>query len=642
MIVATAGHVDHGKTLLVKSLTGVDTDRLPEEKKRGMTIDLGFAYLPAESETIGFVDVPGHERFVHNMLAGVAGIDYVLFIIAADDGPMPQTREHLAILDLLGIREGVVALTKIDRVSPSRVNEVRDEIAALLLPTTLSGAPVFPLSAMTGEGIEELKAHLFDAALQRPARTDGGNFRMAIDRCFSISGSGVIVTGTAVAGSVTTGDPVRVLHAGLTLRARTIHAQNSASETGRAGQRCAINLAGTGLKRELIERGDWVVTGDVPPPVHKFDARLRLLESQLRPLAHWTPVHVHHGAVDVTGRVAILQGASIAPGGSALVQLVLDRPVGTLYGDGLILRDQSAQRTIGGGRVIDIFPPARGRAKPDRLACLAAMENHDTGAAISALLNAASSVAQRGVNLSRFAENRNLTARQSSQIFAAASLKSVATPSGTLGFSSQNWSSFKSAIVETLTALHRRAANTIPNAERVFFDAGMRLPKEVIFALVAELSAEGILVRDPSGIRLRTHVPQLSPADAVLWKKTEALLNETPLRPPSLHEIAGVLALDPKKTESFLVRVSRLGWLARVAENRFFLPAGLRRHAAFVEEIAAGKNGAATGVTLRTRAGIGRTLAIEILEYFDRIKFTRRIGDEHRVLRSARDAIGED
>ena len=629
MIIATAGHVDHGKTLLVKALTGVDTDRLPEEKKRGMTIDLGFAYLPIESrETIGFVDVPGHERFVHNMLAGVAGIDFALFIVAADDGPMPQTREHLAILDLVGIRNGAVALTKIDRVAASRVQEVQNELAALFSRTTLAGSVVFRVSAVTGDGIEDLKAHLLNAARDCRPKTTAGNFRLAIDRCFRLSGAGLIVTGTAVAGSVSAGERVRVLHAGLELRARTIHAQNAASQTGRAGQRCAINLAGSGVKHELIERGDWVVTGDVPGPVQKFDARLRVLESELRPLANWTPVHVHHGSAEVTGRVAILQGASIAPGASGLVQLVLDKPIGALCGDGLILRDQSAQRTIGGGRVIDIFPPARGRARPERLAYLTAMDNDDTPSTFSSLLHAA----PRGLNMTRFAQNRNLTAQEAALLFTGASTRSVATPSGALGFSPANWNRLKAAIVESLTSLHCRAPNVIPNEERVVLEAGLRLPKEVTSTLVAELTKEGAIVPEPSGVRLKTHVAQLSPADAALWKKTEPMLNENILRPPSVHEIASAFGMDPKNTESFLVRVSRLGLLVRVAENRFFLPAGLRCCATFTEEVAAASGGLVPAARLRDHARIGRGLADEVLEYFDRIKFTRRVGDDHRVL----------
>ena len=641
MIIATAGHVDHGKTLLVKALTGVDTDRLPEEKKRGMTIDLGFAYLPiASSQTVGFVDVPGHERFVHNMLAGVAGIDFALFIVAADDGPMPQTREHLAILDLLGVKKGAIALTKIDRVTPSRLQEARHEVENLFSSTTLAGSPLFPLSAITGEGIDDLKAHLIQEAHSWRPRTRGGNFRLAVDRCFSISGAGLIVTGTAFAGSLAAGDTVRLLGAGLTLRARTIHAQNAAAAAGSAGQRCAINLAGPGLKHELVERGDWVVTGDVPEPVQKFDARLRVLSSEVRPLLHWSPVHVHLGASDVTGRVAILQQSSIAPGREALVQIVLDRPLGALYGDGLIIRDQSAQRTIGGGTVLDIFPALRGRSKPERLAYLTAINDEDTSLALSSLLR----TAPNGLNFTRFAQNRNLTAAEARQLSSPA--KSVTTSSGTIGYSQEHWNLLKSSFVSALTELHRRAPAVIPNEERVLRDAGLRgprlrLPNEVASALAAELTKDGAIVREPSGVRLKTHVAHISPVDAALWKKIEPLLAENILRPPSLHEIAAVLAMEPKKAESLLVRLSRLGMLVRVADNRFFQPVGLRKHAAFVEEIAAAKGGSVTAGELRDRTGIGRTLSIEILEYFDRVKFTRRIGDGHQLLRPAREAFGD-
>jgi selenocysteine-specific elongation factor len=362
----------------------------------------------------------------------------------------------------------------------------------------------------------------------------------------------------------------------------------------------------------------------------------------VRPLAHWTPVHVHLGAANVTGRVAILEGPTIAPGASALVQIALDRPIGALFGDGLILRDQSAQRTIGGGHVIDIFPPIRGRAKPQRLDFLKAMENRDTAAALSLLLGSA----PRGVNVSDFARNRNLTREEASLLFTADSVRTVDTPSGKLGFSPEHWKHLKIAVVESLAVLHRRSPNVIPNEDRVFLDAGIRSAKELRSAVSGELIDEGVLVREPSGVRLRTHVAQLSPADAALWKKISPLLQENPLRPPPVIEIANALGMDAKKTESFLVRVSRLGHLARVADNRFFTAAGLLDHARFTEEIAAGNTGSAIGgavtaAQLRDRTGIGRTLAIEVLEYFDRIKFTRRVGDQHHLLRSAREALGE-
>lgn len=632
MIIATAGHVDHGKTLLVKALTGIDADRLPEEKKRGMTIDLGFAYLPVESgEPIGFIDVPGHERFVHNMLCGVAGIDFVLFIVAADDGPMPQTAEHLAILDLLDVPNGAVALTKVDRVAPSRVNEIQGEIAVLLAGTALEDAPVFPVSAVTGEGIAELKSHLMRAARQCPPRTASGNFRLAIDRCFSVAGAGLVVTGTAVSGTLAVGDQIRVLEAKLSARVRTIHAQNTPLASGRAGQRCALNLAGAGLKHDLIRRGDWVVTGGVPEPVLKIDARLRILKSEQKPLAHWTPVHVHVAAADVTGRVAILEGASIAPGSSALVQLVLDRPMGALRGDGFIIRDQSAQRTIGGGRVIDIFPPVRGRARPERLAYLTAMENRDDPTALTSLLNAA----PRGLNLSNFASNRNLTSEEINQLTARLPLRVITTSTSQLAFSQVHWDKLKAIALETVAASHRRAPDAMGlNETGILGASGRGLPAEVARQLGAELLREKAIVKEAAGVRLPSHLPKLDAADAALWQRVQPLLEQNPLRPPAVHEIAVAIRQDPKKLEAFLIRASRLGLVVKVSANRFFQPAALDQLRKIAETIAAdSQDHAVTAPAFRDCTKIGRTVAIEVLEYFDRIKFTRRVGDAHQMIR---------
>jgi selenocysteine-specific elongation factor len=640
MIIATAGHVDHGKTLLVKALTGVDTDRLPEEKKRGMTIDLGFAYLPVESgEPIGFIDVPGHERFIHNMLCGVAGIDFVLFIVAADDGPMPQTAEHLAILDLLDVPNGAVALTKVDRVAPSRVIEIREAIAALLAGTGLEGEPVFPVSHVTGEGIAELKNHLMRTARDCPLRTARGNFRLAIDRCFTIAGAGLVVTGTAVSGNVAVGDQIRVLEAKLSARVRTIHAQNTPLASGRAGQRCALNLTGAGLKHDLIKRGDWVVTGSVPEPISKIDARLRILKSEPKPVAHWTPVHVHLAAADVTGRVAILEGLSIAPGSSALVQLVLDRPMGALRGDGFILRDQSAQRTIGGGRVIDIFPPPHGRAKSERLAYLTAMEDSDDQTALASLLDAA----RGGLNLTKFAANRNLTSEETDRRVAGASMRVVTTSAGMLAFSRTRWDKLKAIALETLAASHRRAPDTAGLSESSILGAsGKGLPAEVPHQLAAELLREGCVVKEGAGVRLPSHLPKLDAADAALWQKVAPLLEQNPLRPPAMHEIAVAIGQDPKKIETFLVRASRLGLVVRLSPNRFFRPEALNRLRRIAETIAAESNDhLVTAAAFRDCTKIGRTAAIEVLEYFDRIKFTRRVGDAHQIIRPAGDRATE-
>ena len=628
MIVATAGHVDHGKTRLVRALTGVDTDRLPEEKKRGLTIDLGFAYLPvAEAATIGFVDVPGHERFVHNMLSGVAGIDFALLVVAADDGPMPQTREHLAILDLLGVAQGAVALTKIDRVSPARVEAVKAMLAELLAPTGLRGAPLFALSAVSGAGVDALKAHLESAARALRPRTREGHFRLAVDRTFTIAGAGRVVTGTVVSGEVAVGDMVRAVLAGQSARVRSIHAQNAATQKGSAGQRCALNLAGLDGKLPIV-RGDWIVAGELPPAVRKFDARLRVLADEARPLAHWTPVHVHLGAADVTGRVAVLEGAGIAPGATARVQLVLDRPLGALRGDGFIVRDQSSRRTLAGGRVIDVFPPARGRARPERLAVLAAQELDDPAAALEAVL----ARAPEGVDLARFAMNRNLTRAALEALCARVPLQRA----GDWGVAIAHWDALRAKALEALAAWHRRAPDGVgPPESRLLEGSGLRLPREVLTALADALLREGAILREGAGLRLAGHRLQLSGADDALWRETSVLLEHGGLRPPSVAELAAKLGSDARKLDAALSRLERHGLVVRVSKTRFFLPAMLRRLEALAEEEARA-SGAITAAAFRDRAGIGRNLTIEVLEFFDRIKFTRRKGDAHVLLRETR------
>ncbi len=588
MIIATAGHVDHGKTSLVKALTGVDTDRLPEEKRRGMTIDLGFAYHGA----LGFVDVPGHERFVHNMLAGVAGIDFALLVVAVDDGPMPQTREHLAILDLLGVPRGAVALTKTDRVARERVEEVAAELTSLLAPTVLAGAPLFPVCALRGEGIENLRSFLEKCAHLCVDRQTRGNFRLSVDRCFSIAGAGLVVTGTAMSGEIALGDPVRALLAESGARVRSIHAHNRPVQCGRAGQRLALNLAGLEDKAP-IARGDWIVKGALPPAVRRLDARLRLHD----PVKHWTAVHFHLGAADVLGRVALLDDAG-------LVQLVLEEPVGALRGDRFILRDQSARRTLGGGQVIDVFPPPRGRARPERLAWLKAMELDDDEAALAALLE----LSPTGIDLARFAANRNLPAASGWR------------------FSDAHWRALRDKALANLAAWHARTPDTVGPAEDRALE-GSRLPTAIVLSVVEELVREGLVVREGRSVRLSTHRVEVSPADAALWNRLAPLFEQAALRPPTITELATAAGIEAKKLETALSRLARHGRVVRVSKNRFFLPASLAR----LEEIAR-QIEPVTAAAFRDRSGIGRNLAIEVLEFFDRIKFTRRVGDAHVLL----------
>ena len=639
MIIATAGHVDHGKTLLVKALTGVDTDRLPEEKRRSLTIDLGFAYLPVgASTTIGFIDVPGHERFIRNALCGLAGTDFVLFIVAADDGPMPQTREHLAIVDLLGISRGAIAVTKIDRVDEEHMELVRDEIAELFAATSLADAPLFPVSAMTGDGIAALQEHLKDCAQATPPRATTKNFRLAIDRRFDVVGAGLVATGTVFSGRLDVGDQVAIAGADMNLRVRGIHAQNAQSETASAGQRCALNLAGTELRKDQINRGDWVATGNVPAPARKIDGELAVLKSETRALGHWTPVHVHLGAAETTGRVAVLEAKNLAPGETGLVQLVLDGAIGAVHGDRYIIRDQSARRTIGGGRVIDIFPPKRGRSKPDRIAWLRAMAAEDDEQALRFLL----ALSNRGVELSQFGANRNLTPAELAAIEKKACSKVIAAGDERIGFSKASWSELRATVVQRMKEWHDATPGTVGLGEnRILQGTGIKLAGHIAAAISGELVRDGALVREDLGVRLPSHSAQLQGADAKLWPKVERAFAESKLRPLTAREVGAACDTDFKKMEALLNRAGRLGKVARISKTRYALPAGLRELGHIAENLAASAQDETLMVqAFRDASGIGRNMTIEILEYFDRQKFTQRVGEGRKIVQTADKVFG--
>ena len=651
MIIATAGHVDHGKTSLVKALTGVDADRLPEEKRRGMTIDLGFAYLKsADTDTAadaasapGFIDVPGHERFVHNMLAGVAGIDCALLVIAADDGPMPQTREHLAILDLLGVRVGAVALTKIDVVDAARVDQVAREIDALLAATSLAASPVFPLSSISGAGLPALRAHLHRLRVDHTAQSTG-RFRMTVDRAFTVAGAGLVVTGTVIAGEVGVGDEVNALLGGVTARVRGLHAHNRAAQRAVAGQRCALNLAGAGVAHSAhsaIARGDWIVAEGAAPASTRIDFTLRVLASEARPFQHWTPVHAHIGAADVTGRVALLDtvgGATVAlaPGTSGLAQLVLDRPMGACHGDTVIVRDQSAQRTVGGGSVIDVFAPPRGRARPARLAYLKAMAHADHAQALTATL----AVSPHGLPLARFAACRNLAAATFETLAASSAMQRVTEDTG---FLPAHWHSARQAALAAVAAWHVRfpALPGMP-ADRLLDGSNLKFSIALKAALGADLVASSDLVRVRAALKLPGHSAGLQGADQALWERIRVILEAEGERPPTAAEIALSLKTPPRNVKDVLVRAAQQHMAWRVSEERFALPGTVHIWAAHASALAGpdrGQRFKATGY--RDRAGVGRNLAIEILEFFDRVKFTRRIGDVRLLQLTASEVFGE-
>ena len=624
MIIGTAGHIDHGKSTLVKALTGVDCDRLKEEKARGITLDLGYAY--ADAGRLGFVDVPGHERLVHNMLAGATGIDFVLLVVAADDGPMPQTREHLAIVDLLDLRRGAVALTKVDAVAPERRAAARAEVAALLAGTALEGAPVFEVSATQGEGVAALHDHLLSEPGRLAARAAAGGFRHAIDRCFTLQGVGLVVTGTAFSGRIAVGDAVTITPPGLAARVRGIHAQDRSAQSGRAGERLALNLAGD-FGKEDVSRGMWVVGPALHAPISRFHARLRVPAAAEAPVRHWMPVHVHLGAADILGRVALLEGEALAPGEAMLAEVILEKPAGALWGDHFILRDASATRTLGGGRVLDIFPPTRHKRAPERLDFLRLLEQPDPAPALAHAL----ARQPAGTRLDRYALNRNLAADEAQALWRGMGLVVVYEADGRSGFSQENWLALRARLLEAARAEHERAPDmigverdrlrrlTLPTLSRAAFDR-----------LTFELLDSGELAQSGSWLHLPEHRAALAATDADLWRTLRPLLEAALYNPPRVRDIAKATGIAEETVRGLLKRVARVGEAYPVAHDHYFSAVAVADLAGRVARLC-GRDGTARAAALRDEIGGGRKVAIHILEFFDRVGYTRRVRDEHAL-----------
>ncbi|MHB1676801.1 MAG: selenocysteine-specific translation elongation factor [Sulfuriferula sp.] len=627
MIIGTAGHIDHGKTSLVKALTGVDADRLKEEKERGITIDLGYAYTPLPNgDVLGFVDVPGHQKFIHNMLAGVTGIDFVLLVIAADDGVMPQTREHLQILNLLGLSRGIVALTKIDRVTDKRLEVVRAEIVGLLANSSLIGSDIYSVSATTHSGINALRTRLEAEAQALPPRPLAGNFRLAVDRCFTLSGVGTVVTGTIFSGTVAVGDKLLLSPANIPVRVRSLHTQNRPAQTGAAGQRCALNLSGPTLDKSVVQRGDWILAESLHEPVTRLDVRLYLLPGETKSLRHWTPVHAHLGAADVSGRISILEGDAIVPGSHALAQLVLDKPIGALHGDRFIVRDQSASRTLGGGCVLDIFPPARGKRTPARLQWLQGLESASPKLALQTLLQDN----LHGVDLRRFAHNWNLCDQDARALWDSLSMHKVEEGKITMGFLPAVWAILEQKILDKLAEAHARVPE-MPGVdrERLRRMTAPALVRAAFLALIDALLANGSIKSSGLWLHLPHHTVTLLPHEEKLRSKIRLLLETAPYQPPRVRDLAHALEMGEQDMRVLLHRLAQLGELFQVAHDHFFTREAVLALAAIARTLA--ENDALAAAAFRNHTGVGRKLAIQILEFFDRVGYTRRARDSHKL-----------
>ena len=623
MIVGTAGHIDHGKTSLVKALTGVDTDRLKEEKARGISIELGYAYQPQSDGTVlGFVDVPGHEKFVDHMVAGATGIDFVLLVVAADDGPMPQTVEHLDIVTLLGVREGAIAITKVDRADPERRHGCEQEIRALVATTPLADAAIFSVSSVTGEGLAELQAHLAGWASGVRAQRQGAGFRLAVDRSFTLDGVGTVATGTVFAGEVAVGDEVTITPSGRSARVRSLHAQNRASPRGSAGQRCALALAGV-HKHDVI-RGEWIVAPRLHAPTSRFDATFMVSGRERKAFRHWSAVHLHLGAAHVLARVALLEEETLAPGGTALAQVITAEPIGALAGDAFIVRDASGLRTLGGGRVLDPRGRERHRRAPDRLDVLHRLREALPGDRLRAILE----VADEGVDLVRFLSDHNTT---EAEVDAHALAKRVVRRGCDIAFGAAAWDALRARMLARLARYHAERPDEVgPDLGRLRRMEFPRVPLEVVEALASELLNDRALAASGPWWHLPERSIRMTPREDMLAQRILPHLMAEPYDPPWVRDLASKVSAPEQEVRIVMGKLGARGDVFAIVKDLYYAREIVGRMARLARDVEA-VHGGIRAADFRDRLGTGRKRAINVLEFFDRVGFTRRYGDEHRV-----------
>jgi len=630
LVIGTAGHIDHGKTALVRALTGHDTDRLKEEKERGISIDLGFAYLDGVGEArAGVVDVPGHERFIRNMLAGAHGVDLVLFTVAADDGVMPQTEEHLDILHLLGVARGVFVITKADLVDAARLAAVREEIEVLALDTTLEGAPIVAVSSVTGAGLDALRAEiaaLLSAQGEAPA---AGVFRLPIDRAFVMRGHGTVVTGTAIAGVVRDGDVLRVLPGGETARVRGLEVHGTAVAEARAGQRVAMNLAG--IERQTLGRGHVVCDQALTRVSDRLDAWVEIRPAAKRAVRSHQRVRLHLGTADVLGKLVVLGGAdAIAPRAHGWAQLVLRAPVLALRGDRFVLRDETARRTLGGGVVVHPFPE-RHRAADAGVA--GHLERLRAGTPAEAAATVVQTSAGFAVELATLAHGLNLEV--DAVRYALRDAPGVlAIPDGTAPdayTTSAKWDVLERLVLDAVARLHREQP-LAPGLEMERLRSGLPWelsPRQFRWCIERLVTAKR-LVRADSLVRRPDHRVQLDDQARALGERLERALADGGLMPPDLRQLEGSLGVARAMLTATLGVLEQERRVVRVSAELYYAPAAVddarRRIAAHCRA-----HGGITAAEFRDLIGASRKFAVAFLEWCDRTGVTLRVGDVHKL-----------
>jgi selenocysteine-specific elongation factor len=624
MIVGTAGHIDHGKTALVRALTGIDADRLPEEKRRGITIELGYAFMPvAGDKLVGFVDMPGHEKLVRTMVSGASGIDFGLLLIAADDGIMPQTLEHLTILSLLGIKRGAAVITKIDRVDAVLQQQRITQVQTLLAEAGLDYS-IASVSALRGDGIYQLRALLADEAQRdEPTVSAATGFRMGLDRVFTLDGVGTVVAGSIAQGTVQIGDALCLAHApDKTYRVRSLHVHNRAVESAHAGQRCAVGLAG--LERSAVERGQMLCDPAIAQSVMRIDVRLQVAHTEPSVLRSGTQVHVHLATQDYMASIAVLGQTSITPGESCLAQLVLQQPVHAWHGDRFILRDASASRTIAGGSVLDTNAPARYRQTPQRLDYLQTQRNDELAERTQGALVHASF----GIQGFEWLRSNGLR----DWPFADDVLHDVvADDKRTWLIARTRLAESEDAVLRALKSFHEKFPEDIgPDLQRTRRLAVPRMPEVLWPSLIERMVENGQLSRRNGFLHLAEHAVQLLAAEKIVGERALPLLMAGRFDPPWVRDIATSTGLPETQVRHVLMRMAKAGDVYQIVKDLYYHPQIVQQLAALAREIAGrDTKGEVTAAAFRDVTGLGRKRAIQILEFFDRIGFLRRVGDVH-------------
>jgi len=625
-VIGTAGHVDHGKSTLVQALTGINPDRLREEQEREMTIDLGFAWLTLPNgEQVGIVDVPGHRDFIENMLAGVGGIDAALFVIAADEGVMPQTREHLAILDLLRIPGGVVALTKIDLIDdPDWLELVQADVSEALQGTVLDGAPIIPVSARTGQGLAELTAALQEVLARPPPRPDRGRPRLWIDRVFTIGGFGTVVTGTLVDGHLEVGQEVEILPRGLRARIRGLQTHKTRIQRAVPGSRVAINL--TGISKQDLARGDLVTTPGWLRPTTLTDVRLDLLRDAPFPLKHNAFVKFFCGSAETVARVRLLGTETLAPGESGWVQLELDDPLPLVRGDRFIIRVPSPAVTVGGGEVVDPNPGRKHRRfRPEVLARLETLARGTPAEVLLQTLERRGPLTVRDLlEVSGLGEAAPEALAELFSTGDAVVLDAVPEPApARLVVSRSWWSATTARMRDELAAYHARYPLR-PGMSREELRSALRLDPRAYNGLLARAAADGLIVDEAATVRLPEHQVRFTPQQQQAVDDLLARFRAAPYATPSVKEAAALVG------EEVLGVLLARGDLVQVSPEVLFLR---ETYEEMVERIRTHiqQQGSITLAQVRDLFQTSRKYAQALLEYLDGVGVTRRVGDE-RVL----------